>query len=114
MKTLRIFTALFLLAGFLPLQAQDKNSNDSTDLIYKKIVRSVSVPDQLRNENVDLERVRVVFTIDEKGRAHVIDVNTKRPDIIASVTKQFEAIDFSGSTGTDGKTYSIWLNFKVV
>jgi hypothetical protein len=71
------------------------------------------VPESMKN-SVSSERVRVVFTIDENGKAHVLDVSTRRPELKGSVISQFEAIDFPESRNTNGQEFSIWLNFKAM
>jgi hypothetical protein len=81
--------------------------------IFEKIQQQMRVPESMKNV-VSSERVRVVFTIDENGKAHVVDVCTRRPELKGSVTSQFEAIDFSDSKNTNGQEFSIWLNFKVM
>ena len=81
--------------------------------IFSKIQQYMRVPESMKNV-VSSERVRVVFTIDENGKAHVVDVCTRRPELKGSVTSQFEAIDFSDSRDTNGQEFSIWLNFKVM
>ncbi|MEO5645567.1 MAG: hypothetical protein ABIQ40_02875 [Bacteroidia bacterium] len=81
--------------------------------IFEKIQQCMRVPESMKTK-VSSERVRVVFTIDENGKAHVLDIGTRRPELKASVTSQFEAIDFSDSKGTNGQEFSIWLNFKVM
>ena len=113
MKTIAIFLSLVACLAGIPANAQSFTASDKTPLIFEKIQQSVQVPDVMKG-SVSSERVRVVFTIDESGRAHVVDVNTARPDLKAPVTRQFEAIDFSGSADGSGQMYSIWLNFKVI
>ena len=81
--------------------------------IYSHIQQGMRVPAGMKSE-VSSERVRVVFTIDENGKAHVVDVNTRRPDLKPSVIAQFESIDFSDSKDTNGQEFSIWLNFSVL
>lgn len=113
MKTLTIFfTALVLSFSTISANAQITATN-SAPQIYQKIMDNVRVPENMKS-TVSSERVCVTFTIDENGRAHVIDVAAGRTDLRKPVTSQFEAIDFSGLTDTNGQTYSIWLNFKVV
>ena len=113
MKTLTLlFTALLMSFTTISANAQI-NSNNSTPQIYQKIMDNLRVPESMKSA-VSSERVCVVFTIDENGHAHVIDVAAGRTDLRIPVTTQFEAIDFSGLSGTNGQTYSIWLNFKVV
>lgn len=81
--------------------------------IFSRIQQSMHVPAGMKSE-VSSERVRVVFTIDADGKAHVVDVNTRRPDLKPSVIAQFESIDFSDSKDTNGQEFSIWLNFNVM
>jgi hypothetical protein len=113
MRTLVIFLSLITCLAGIPANAQSFTGADKTPLIFEKIQNSVQVPEIMKG-SVSTERVRVVFTIDENGRAHVVDVNTARPDLKAPVTKQFEAIDFSATADGSGQMYSIWLNFKVM
>ena len=113
MKTLAtLFTALVLTFTTVPAQAQI-TTNNSTPQIFQKIQDNLRVPENMKS-TVSSERVCVVFTIDENGQAHVLDVMAGRTDLRSSVTKQFEAIDFSGINDVSGQTYSIWLNFKVM
>lgn len=113
MKTIAIFfaTLVFSLTS-IPADAQI-SSTASTPQIFQKIQDNLRVPENMKS-TVSTERVCVVFTIDENGRAHVIDVASGRPDLRGSVTSQFESIDFAGITGTEGQTYSIWLKFNVM
>lgn len=113
MKTLAIIiTALAL--GFAPVTANAQVTQTSTTpLIFEKIQKSMHVPETMKS-TVSTERVRVVFTIDETGRAHVVDIGSRRSDLHAQVIRQFEAIDFSGTGDNSGQTYSIWLNFSVL
>ncbi len=113
MKTLVIFLSLITCLAGVPANAQGFTASDKTPLIFEKIQESVQVPDIMKG-SVSSERVRVVFTIDENGCAHVVDVNTARAELKVPVTKQFEAIDFSGTKDGSGQMYSIWLNFKVM
>ncbi len=114
MKTLVMLLSFITTLAGIPANAQNSfASNDNTPLIFAKIQKNMHVPQNMKDA-VSSERVRVVFTIDEKGKAHVVDVNTKRPDLTASVIKQFEAIDFSDSKDCGNQQYSIWLTFKVM
>ncbi len=113
MKTLATIFSLVIFFATAPAHAQGLLPSDKTSLIFENIQNNIHVPDNMKN-NVSSERVRVVFTIDEKGHAHVIDVNTDRPDLKSSVVKQFESLDFSDASDNGGQTYSIWLNFKVM
>lgn len=113
MKTIAIlFTALSLTFAPVAANAQLTSSN-SAPLISQKIQDNLHVPDQMKNSTAT-EPVRVVFTIDEKGHAHVVDIASRRPDLHASVISQLESIDFTGTNCDHSQTYSIWLNFKVV
>lgn len=113
MKTLVIFLSLLICSFGTTANAQAIYVADHTPGIFEKIQTSMRVPSSMKN-TVSSERVRVVFTIDETGKAHVIDVNTNRPELIASVKQQFETIDFSDSKDTNNQEYSIWLNFSVL
>lgn len=113
MKTIALlFTVLTLSFATVPSYGQ-LSSGSTTPQIFQKIQENVRVPESMKS-NVSAERVCVVFTIDENGHAHVVDVASARPDLRNPVIRQFEAIDFSGIGGTEGQTYSIWLNFKVI
>jgi hypothetical protein len=113
MKTLVFLFAFLLCLGGIPAGAQNFSSAGHTPQIFERIQSAMRVPEAMKNSSA-AERVRVVFTIDENGHAHVVDVNTRRPELRQSVTSQFEAIDFTGTGGPEGETYSIWLNFKVM
>ena len=56
-------------------------STDKQSAIFSQIQQNMHVPDGMKSK-VSSERVRVVFTIDNNGKAHVVDVNTRRPDQI--------------------------------
>jgi hypothetical protein len=113
MKTLAILLTAFTLSlAPVNVNAQISASN-STPLIYQKIQQSMHVPENMK-ATVASERVRIVFTIDEKGHAHVVDIASGRTDIHPQVIHQFESIDFSGTGDNSGQTYSIWLNFNVI
>ena len=113
MKTLAILLTAFALSlAPVSVNAQISASN-STPLIYQKIQQSMHVPESMKG-TVASERVRIVFTIDEKGHAHVVDIASGRNDIHPQVIRQFESIDFSGTGDNSGQTYSIWLNFNVI
>lgn len=123
MKTLVLTLSLLICSATIPVHAQpvyvaenttaSSISENPTAGIFAKIQNNMRVPESMKNA-VSSERVRVVFTIDENGKAHVVDVCTRRPELKGSVTKQFEAIDFSDSKHTDGQEFSIWLNFRVM
>ena len=113
MKTLVVFLSLITLLAGNPVNAQAIFASNSTPLIFQKIQSSMHVPENVKN-SITSEKVRVVFTIDETGKAHVIDVCTRRPEMKASVIEQFEAIDFTDSKDTNNQEYSIWLTFKVI
>lgn len=113
MKTFTIFLSLLICSVGSSTNTDSNYVADNTPKIFEKIQHNMQVPDLMKN-TVSSERVRVVFTIDEKGKAHVIDVNTNRPELKDSVKQQFEAIDFSDSKETNNQEFSIWLNFKVM
>jgi hypothetical protein len=113
MKTLAVIFSFIIFFASTPVRAQAMIATDKTPLIYQTILNNIQVPENMKNV-VSSERVRVVFTIDPNGHAHVMDVNTNRVDLKKSVTEQFEAIDFSAASDNGGQTYSIWLNFKVM
>jgi hypothetical protein len=122
MKTLVLSLAALICFTSVNAQAVYVNENinhptapstDKQSAIFSHIQENMRVPAGMKSE-VSSERIRVVFTIDENGNAHVVDVNTRRPDLRSSVIRQFEAIDFSDSKDTNGQQYSIWLNFNVM
>jgi hypothetical protein len=111
MKTLiTLFTALTIAFTAVPASAQKTNSHPSITSIIQD---NLTVPASMKG-TVATERVRVVFTIDASGKAHVVDIASARPDIHDSVKEQFEAIDFSKASEKGTETYSIWLTFKVM
>jgi hypothetical protein len=112
MKTLAVIFSLVIFFTATPVRAQ-VIPTDKTPLIFKTIQDNIQVPVDMKN-TVSSERVRVVFTIDPNGHAHVMDVNTTRFELKKSVTEQFEALDFSFAGDNGGQTYSIWLNFNVM
>ncbi len=89
------------------------DASNSTQEIFARIQKHMRVPESMKGV-VASERVRIVFTIDENGKGHVLDVGTRCPELIGSVISQFEAIDFPDSRNTNGQEFSIWLNFKVM
>jgi hypothetical protein len=113
MKTLAVIFSFVIFFTATPVRAQSMTATDKTPLIYQTILNNIQVPENMKGE-VNSERVRVVFTIDPNGHAHVMDINTNRLDIKRSVTEQFEALDFAFAGDNGGQTYSIWLNFKVM
>ena len=122
MKTIILSLALLICASAIQAQpvfvtenipAASASTAPNTSGIFTKIQESMRVPESMKTA-VSSERVRVVFTIDQNGKAHVLDVGTRRPELKGSVTSQFEAIDFSDSKATNGQEFSIWLNFKVM
>lgn len=113
MKTLAVIFSFAILFTVTPIHAQISMPTDKTPLIYQTIQDNIQVPADMKN-TVSSERVRVVFTIDPNGHAHIMDINTNRMDLKKSVTEQFEALDFSFAGDNNGQTYSIWLNFKVM
>jgi hypothetical protein len=122
MKTLVLSLAALICFTSVNAQAVYVNENinhpaapstDKQSAIFLHIQENMRVPAGMKSE-VSSERIRVVFTIDANGKAHVVDVNTRRPDLRSSVIRQFEAIDFSDSKDTNGQQYSIWLNFNVM
>lgn len=124
MKTIILSLTLLICVSAVTVHAQpvfvtenipsaSASTAPNTSGIFAKIQESMRVPESMKSA-VSSERVRVVFTIDQNGKAHVLDVCTRRPDLKGSVTSQFEAIDFSESKGTNGQEFSIWLNFKVM
>lgn len=114
MKTITIFTAIAMLFTAPQIKAQRMYMHTGTPSLSSKIERSLSVPDQLKSGATASARVRVLFSIDETGKAHVIEVNTDKPEIVNSVTAQFEQISFAGMQTDPDQQYSIWLNFKVM
>lgn len=126
MKTLILSLSLLICSSGISVNAQPALDSDSKPylstetqlvamqaVIFAKIQQHMRVPASMKN-TVSSEPVRVVFTIDNTGKAHVVDVSTRRPELKDSVTTQFEAIDFSDSKETNGQEFSIWLNFKVM
>ncbi|HET6990808.1 MAG TPA: hypothetical protein VFJ43_05765 [Bacteroidia bacterium] len=113
MKTLVVFLSLITLLATSPANAQAMYVADNAPQIFTKIQHGMHVPENMKN-SISSERVRVVFTIDETGKAHVVDISTRRPDMKESVTSQFEAIDFSDIRNPGNQEYSIWLTFKVI
>jgi hypothetical protein len=126
MKTLVLSLSMFVCLAGIPVNAQavyvtenkpviaaEAKASTIHSAIFDKIQQSMRVPAGMKSA-VSSERVRVVFTIDKNGKAHVVDVCTRRPELKDSVTTQFEAIDFSDSGNTNGQEFSIWLNFKVM
>ncbi|MDQ3109634.1 MAG: hypothetical protein M3R17_07035 [Bacteroidota bacterium] len=123
MKTVILSLSFLLCFSGIPVCAQTNFTadpyaataaqNKTQSQIFAKIIQHMHVPESMKN-TVSSERVRVVFTIDENGKAHVVDVCTGRPELKSSVTGQFEAIDFSDSKDTAGEMFSIWLTFKVL
>lgn len=114
MKTLVILLSFITTLAGIPLNAQNSFAAlDNTPQIFAQIQKQMRVPQNMKN-TVSTEKIRVVFTIDEKGKAHVVEVNTNRPDLKSSVISQFEAIDFTDAKNTDNQQYSIWLTFKVL
>jgi hypothetical protein len=112
MKTITLLFAAILLTfntGF----AQIKSTSVKQPSIAQLIQQNLRVPENMKG-SVATERVRLVFTFDENGKAHVTDIVSARPDIHDSVISQFEAIDFSKSDKKTGETYSIWLTFSVL
>ena len=85
----------------------------ATQKIFARIQQHMRVPESMKGV-VSSERVRIVFTIDEKGNANVLDVGTRCPELIGSVISQFEALGFPDSRNTNGQEFSIWLNFTVM
>jgi hypothetical protein len=113
MKKLVVFLSLIILSAGNSVNAQGMYVADNTPQIFAKIQSGMHVPESMKS-SVTTEPVRVVFTIDENGKAHVVDISTRRPEIKESVTRQFEAIDFSDAKNSGSQEYSIWLNFKVM
>ncbi len=114
MKKLTFMLSFMITLATIPAQARGTIiSFDKTEIIFSRIQKNMHVPQNMKNV-ASTERVRVVFTIDEKGKAHVMDVNTKRPDLKASVISQFEAIDFTDVLDSGNQEFSIWLTFKVM
>lgn len=124
MKTFVLSLSLLICSATISVHAQpvyaaekspvlSSSETPNTSGIFDKIQQYMRVPETMKNA-VSSERVRVVFTIDENGKAHVVDVCTRRPELKGSVISQFEAIDFSDSKNTNGEEFSIWLNFKVM
>jgi hypothetical protein len=123
MKKAILSLSILLCFSGMPVNAQTAFAGEpsapatttsfSQSEIFERIQRTMRVPESMKNA-VSSERVRVVFTIDAEGKAHVVDVCTRRPELKSSVTGQFEAIDFSDSKDTGGQLFSIWLNFKVM
>lgn len=71
------------------------------------------MPEHLKTPGIT-EKVFVVFTIDENGAAHIVEMSKCTPETQASITKQFETIDFSGTGHNAQQTYSIWLKFNMM
>jgi hypothetical protein len=123
MKKVILSLSILLCFSGIPVNAQTAFTAEpgapataadfSISEIFARIQRTMRVPESMKN-TVSSERVRVVFTIDTNGKAHVVDIGTRRPELKSSVTSQFEAIDFSDSKDTGGQLFSIWLNFKVM
>ncbi|HTL82607.1 MAG TPA: hypothetical protein VL651_12930 [Bacteroidia bacterium] len=115
MKTLAtILTATLLFTAQIG-NAQRYAVDGNAPSIHSRIVSSVKVPDALKNsDNTESEKVRVLFTIDELGKAHIVEINSDRADIIQDVKQQIESIDFSGSEYSILEQYSIFLTFKFV
>ena len=113
MKTLAVIFSFVIFFTATSVRAQGTIPADKTPLIFKTIQENIRVPENMKGE-VSAERVRVVFTIDPNGHAHVMDIYTNRLDLKKSVTEQFEALDFTFAGDNGGQTYSIWLDFKVL
>lgn len=107
MKTLHILALALALTVSPVLASAHETSDSSTTVIQEKIQNTV------RLENTDENaRVFVVFSIAENGSVSVMNVATLDTAVRASITEQFQSMNFDNANGSYDGTYSIWLNFK--
>jgi|GEM_PF-1527510 hypothetical protein len=118
MKTLHILALAFALtvapvlsnANAFPNDVIGRNISDSsTAVIQERIQNTVHL-----ENNEENSRVFVVFSIADNGSVNVLQVATLDPAVKASITEQFQSMNFDNSNGAYKGIYSIWLNFKTL
>ncbi|HTF03414.1 MAG TPA: hypothetical protein VK826_05285 [Bacteroidia bacterium] len=113
MKTLNILALILTLLVTPVIAAAQETDHSGYDLISEKIRSTIQLPDEYKNEPAG-SRVLVVFSITENGDVMVHEVGTGNPGLKASLTAQFEGIQFDNSQNQYDGMYSIWLNFKTL
>src|SRR5687767_11143653 len=103
MKTLHILV-LALAITFAPVIGH-AHENNHVDSIAHKIQSAVTLPASC--QDVENQRVFVVFSIAENGAVAVHEVGTLNAELKASIISQFQAMQFDI---TYNGMYSIWLN----
>ncbi|MGL4597613.1 MAG: hypothetical protein ACRCYO_08800 [Bacteroidia bacterium] len=88
-------------------------STSSNDVLVQAIRQAVKLPEELRN-SITHERVLVVFTVTAQGEIKVVSVGSRNSILRKSITQQMQSIALGNSSSDTEKTYSIWLDFKVI
>jgi phosphoribosyl-dephospho-CoA transferase len=109
----------FILLVLLTVFGMTANANPSpgstsgNDLLVQAIRKAVKLPEELKN-SITHERVLVVFTVTAAGEIKVVSVSSRNVILRKSITQQMQSIALNNSSSDSEKTYSIWLDFRVI
>ena len=78
--------------------------------ISKKIEAAVSLPKELRTPGFS-QKVKIVFTVDEKGNVNYEAAATKNPELKKAIESQFKQMSFAELT--PNTAYNVVINFIV-
>jgi len=106
MKKLIMIIAIVLTGSVI---ATAGNGNKINSVLSKHL----QIPSQLKSEKLN-EKVNVQFKIDTKGKATVMNVETKNPDLKHYITEQLPKIDFNDVNDKPEEIYFVDINFKVL
>lgn len=111
MKALKKITLTCLLALGLGATGLAANNNPATDKesISKKIRSAVSLPAGLKTQGT--QKVKVFFTVDEKGNVNYEAAATKNSELRKAIEKQFKQICFAELS--PNTAYNVEIKFIV-
>ncbi len=109
------FILLVLLAAFSMIANANPTpvSTSSNEILVQAIRKAVKLPEELKN-SITHERVLVVFTVTTQGEIKVVSVGSPNAVLRKSITQQMQSIALNNNLSNSEKTYSIWLDFKVI
>lgn len=81
--------------------------------INSVLSKPLQIPSQLKSEKLN-EKVNVQFKVNAKGKATVMNVETKNQDLKHYITEQLPQIDFNDVNDKAEEIYFVDINFKVL
>ena len=81
--------------------------------INSVLSKHLQIPTQLKSEKLN-EKVNVQFKVNAKGKATVMNVDTKNTELKHYLIEQLPKIDFNDVNDKPEEIYFVDINFKVL